>query len=139
MTKTMIILSLFSLTLGLAFVAGCESEAQTGALLGSGIGAGIGALAGGDSEAMLIGAAIGGGAGYMLGNEGDKKEAKAATDAEMASLRAQQNSVTIWITNSNNSKTSVTLRKSGPNYIGPNNEVYDHLPTEDDLRPLYGF
>ena len=38
----------------LPFFTGCESEAQTGALLGSGIGAGVGALAGGDTEATLI-------------------------------------------------------------------------------------
>ncbi len=122
--------SFFCLTL--VFSTGCESDAQTGALLGSGIGAGVGALAGGDTEATLIGAAVGGGAGYMLGNEGDKKK-------QSAQVQEQLNSVTIWITNSNGSKVPVKLRKSGPNYIGPRGEFYSTLPTEEQLRSVYGF
>lgn len=121
---------------GFVFVfAGCESEAQTGALLGTAIGAGVGALVGGDTKGALIGAAVGGGAGYMFGNEGDKK--KAATDR--ASIRAEQNVVTVWVTNSNGSKIPVRLVKNGPAYIGPRGETYSSLPSEDDLRPVYGF
>ena len=55
---------------------GCESDAQTGALLGAGIGALAGQAIGGDTGGTLIGAAAGGGIGYVLGNEGDKKKAK---------------------------------------------------------------
>ena len=120
---------------GSFFVGGCESDAQTGALLGTGIGAGVGALAGGDTEGTLIGAAVGGGAGYMLGNEGDKKKAAANRDA----IRDEMNYETVWITNSNGSKVPVKLRKSGPNYIGPRGETYATMPTEDQLRPVYGF
>jgi len=97
--------------------------------------AGIGALAGGGSEGTLIGAAVGGGAGYMLGNEGDKKN----TQAEMNNIRAEHNMVTVWITNSNGSKIPVKLRRSGPNFIGPRGETYQTMPTEDQLRPIYGF
>ena len=139
MAKVMMILVIVALSFGLAFVAGCESGSQTGALLGSGIGAGVGALAGGDTEATLIGAAVGGGAGYMIGNEGDKKKDRARTDAEIAALRAEQNTVTVWVTNSNGSKVPVKLIKQGAGYVGPRGEHYDNLPTQEQLRPIYGF
>lgn len=133
--KLTLILTTTVLSVALAFVVGCESDAQTGTAIGALAGAGIGALAGGDTEATLIGAAVGGGAGYILGNEGDKKK----THAEMENIRAEQQMVTVWITNSNGSKIPVKLRRSGPNYIGPRGETYSSLPTEDQLRPIYGF
>jgi len=72
--KLIIILMVVVVGLGLAFVAGCESDAQTGALIGTGIGAIAGQAIGGDTEATLIGAGVGAAGGYMLGNEGDKKK-----------------------------------------------------------------
>lgn len=131
MTSLLIIV----LSLSFVFVTGCQSDAQTGAAIGTVAGAGIGQLAGGDTEATLIGAAVGGGAGYMLGNEADKKKAR----EEMASIRSQLDVVTVWFTNSNGSKSSVNLIKDGPGYVGPRGEYYDTLPTEDQLRPVYGF
>ena len=122
-------------SLGLSFVTGCESDAQTGALLGTGIGAGVGALAGGDTEGTLIGAAVGGGAGYMLGNEGDKK--KAAADRE--SIRQEMNTIMVKVTNSNGSIIQVPIKRQGVGYVGPRGEYYTDLPTEDQLRPIYGF
>jgi len=128
-----IILTAIALNLCLMLVVGCESDAQTGALLGSAAGAGIGALAGGSTESTLIGAGVGGAVGYGLGNEGDKKK----TRAEIDSLRQQQNTVTVWVTNSNGSKSPIVLRKSGPTYIGPQGETYTSMPTEEQLRQLY--
>jgi len=52
--------------------AGCETDAQSGALIGAGIGALAGQAIGGDTEATLIGTAIGAGGGYVIGNESDK-------------------------------------------------------------------
>jgi len=115
---------------GLAFFAGCESDAQTGAAIGSLAGAGIGQLAGGDTESTLIGAAVGGGAGYMLGNEQDKKK----TQAEIQNVRKEMNTATINITNSNGSITQVKLRKQGVGYVGPKGEYYNQLPTEEQLK-----
>ncbi len=75
MTKKMItILLVFAVSLGLAFVAGCESDAQTGALIGAGVGAIAGQAIGGDTEGTLIGAGVGAAGGYMIGNESDKKK-----------------------------------------------------------------
>ena len=134
-SKLLVISTVAVASIAMAFFVGCESDAQTGALIGSGVGAGIGALAGGDTEATLIGAAVGGGAGYMLGNEGDKKK----TQQEIDSVRAEQNVVTVWITNTNGSQTSVRLLRDGPGYIGPKGERYPSMPTEDQLRQVYGF
>jgi len=130
-----IILMVAAVGFGLTFVVGCESDAQTGAALGAVAGAGIGQLAGGDTESTLIGAAVGGGAGYMLGSEGDKK--KAAADRDQ--IRREMNTVTVNITNSNGSISPVRLTKQGVGYVGPRGEYYDHLPTESELKPIYGF
>ncbi len=129
------ILMIVAVSLGSAFVAGCESGAQTGSVIGALAGAGIGQLAGGDTEATLIGAAIGGGVGYMLGNEGDKKNAQADRDY----LRQEMNTVLVKVTNSNGSIVQVPLRRQGVGYVGTAGEYYSTLPTEDQLRPVYGF
>ncbi|MBW8016805.1 MAG: hypothetical protein FVQ82_11510 [Planctomycetes bacterium] len=127
------------ISVAFSFIAGCENQAQTNALLGSALGAGIGAIAGGDSKGIAIGAAAGGGIGYLVGNEADKKKAAAEKNREMDDLRANQNTVTVWITNTNGSKIPVKLRKSGPNFLGPQGELYTSMPTEEQLRPVYGF
>ena len=119
---------------GLAVLGGCETEAQTGALIGSGVGAGVGALAGGDTEGTLIGAAVGGGIGYILGNEADKKK----TNVSQAPT-SQSGTETVWVSNSNGSKTPVKLKRDGSGYIGPKGERYSTRPTEEQLRQAYGF
>jgi len=75
MTKNLItILLVVAVGLGLAFVAGCESDAQTGALIGAGVGALAGQAIGGDTEGTLIGAGVGAAGRYIIGNEQDKKK-----------------------------------------------------------------
>ena len=69
-----IILMVVAVSLGLVFAAGCESDAQTGALIGTGIGALAGQAIGGDTESTLLGAGIGAVGGYMIGNESDKNK-----------------------------------------------------------------
>ena len=137
MTKGLVtILMVVAVSVGLAFMVGCESDAQTGAAIGSLAGAGIGQLAGGDTESTLIGAAVGGGAGYMIGAEGDKKKTKAEIDA----LRQEMNIITVNVTNSNGSITPVRLAKQGVGYVGPRGEYYNSLPTEEQLKQAgYGF
>ena len=113
------------------FAVGCETQGQSGALIGSGIGAGVGAIVGHQSghaaQGALIGGAVGGGTGYIVGNEADKKQ------------QQQTDSVLINIRNSNGSVSTVKLTRSGNGYIGPRGEFYDHLPTEAELKPVYGF
>jgi len=119
----------------LMFSAGCENDAQTGALLGTAIGAGAGQAIGRDTKSTLIGAGVGAAGGYIVGNERDKK--KAQTQADSPPPATEQ--VTVNITNSNGSVTPVRLQKRGAAYIGPKGEHYDHLPTEEELRGVYGF
>ena len=68
--------------LSLLATAGCESQGQTAALIGTGIGALAGQAIGGDTGATLVGAAVGGGIGYIIGNEKDKEHAKEMSQAQ---------------------------------------------------------
>ncbi len=120
---------------GVVFVAGCQSDAQTGSAIGALAGAGIGQLAGGSTEATLIGAAVGGGAGYMIGNESDKKQQQ----AQMYAMQDDMNSVIVNVANSNGSIVQVRLRRQGVGWVGTRGEYYPTLPTEGQLRPVYGF
>jgi len=138
MTKQLITVSIVvAISAGLVFVGGCESDAQTGAGVGVLGGALAGQLIGGDTKSTMIGAAAGAGAGYMIGNERDKKKERAKTQEELNQLRAEMNTVSVTITNSNGSKNQILLRKQGVGYVGPRGEYYDHLPTEQELIPLY--
>jgi hypothetical protein len=48
--------------------------------------------------------------------------------------------ITVWFTNSNGSKSAVTLTKAPytPGYTGPKGEYYPSMPTEEQLRMVYG-
>lgn len=71
--------------LGMMLLAGCRTDAQTGAAIGSGAGAGLGAIIGYQSGHGWEGAAIGAGAGllggYLIGNESDKQKLHPDYDA----------------------------------------------------------
>ena len=133
--KIMKISILVSLTASFIFAAGCQNDAQTGALVGSLAGAGIGQLAGRNTEGTLIGAAAGGGLGYILGNERDKQR----TVEQMHAIRTDMNTETVFVTNSNGSIVAVKLQKYGVGYLGSRGEYYSKLPTSEQLRPIYGF
>jgi hypothetical protein len=140
MSKHIVTFSIVAIaSIGLVFVAGCQNDAQTGAGVGVLGGALAGQLIGGDTKSTLIGAGVGAGAGYIIGNERDKKKAQARTDAEIGQLRSEMNNVSVNVTNSNGSTIQITLRKQGVGYVGPRGEYYDHLPTDEELRPIYGF
>jgi uncharacterized protein YcfJ len=144
------ILTVVGVSLGLALFCGCESDAQTGALIGTAAGAGIGQAIGHDTGSTLIGAGVGGGAGYMIGNESDKKKTQAEIDSlqqqnmqmqqQNSQMQQQMSTVTVNIMNSNGSITPVTLRREGAVYIGPRGETYPTMPTQEQLKQAgYGF
>ena len=120
---------------GMVAMAGCETAAQTGAAIGVLAGAGIGQAIGGNTEATVIGAAVGGASGYMIGNEEDKAQAR----WERRRIREEMDCVTVNVRNSNGSISQVRLRREGIGYVGARGEYYDHLPADDELRPVYGF
>lgn len=138
-TFLVVILLTAAMCFGIAAIGGCETQAQSDAAVGSLAGAGIGAIVGHQkgraAEGALIGGAVGGGTGYIVGNEQDKKKTK----AEMQNMQEEMNSVLVNITNSNGSVSQVRLVKQGVGYVGPRGEYYNHLPTQDELKPIYGF
>ena len=46
--------------------------------------------------------------------------------------------ITVWITNDNGSLIAVTLTRRLPGYTGPLGEYYPTMPTEEQLKILYG-
>src|SRR3954466_15539376 len=75
---------------------GCESKAQTGALVGAGGGALVGGAIGSLSHSRAgagaaIGAGVGALGGYLVGNEADKKDQKARDAAARDSARTSSN------------------------------------------------
>ncbi|MFC1635785.1 hypothetical protein ACFL5Z_13180 [Planctomycetota bacterium] len=83
-------------------------------------------------EGIAVGAAICG-VGQLLeeiDKESEKREEKHKEE------RAEQ--VIVEIHNSNGSITPVKLKKKGDTYMGPKGERYDGLPTEEQLKPIYG-
>jgi hypothetical protein len=54
-------------------------------------------------------------------------------------IRCEPTTITVWITNSNGSSTSVQLTRVGSWYRGPQGEYYASMPTNEQLRAVYGF
>jgi hypothetical protein len=54
-------------------------------------------------------------------------------------VATSMNYVTVNVSNSNGSISRVRLRRDGIGYVGTRGEFYDHLPTQDGPRPIYGF
>jgi hypothetical protein len=120
------------------------TQAQQGAAIGAAAGAGVGAMVGhnlgngaGDRDkGALIGGIVGSVLGYQLGSAKDTLDQQ---QSQIGQIQAQQNTTVIWITNSNGSRTPVTLRQSPSGmWIGPRGEYYIGLPTPEQLKP-YGF
>ncbi len=131
-----------SVVLSSVLVSGCEKKWQSGTLIGAGAGAAIGQAAGGNTEATLIGAGVGALAGGLIGgamdNSDEKKADEKKKDSAVASA-SDQNTVTVWLTNPNGSQTPVRLtRNADGSYTGPKGERYQTMPTEEQLKPVYG-
>ena len=120
----------------LVVVSGCtEAQSRTIEEGGASI---LGGLATGERfEDSLIKGAIQGGKGWMQGSREDQRNVQ--TQAEIDALRYQQNTEAFVIRNSNGSTSTIILRKDSAGYIGPKGERYATRPTEEQLRPVYGF
>ncbi|HEY7118753.1 MAG TPA: glycine zipper domain-containing protein [Tepidisphaeraceae bacterium] len=87
MKRAAVVVSVLSMGVLSAGLAGCQTNAGTGALIGGAAGAGIGAIVGHASHGHTAGgAAIGGAAGAiggaLIGNEMDKKEREEAHERD---------------------------------------------------------
>tara|TARA_B100001971_G_C18190192_1_gene538124 strand:- start:365 stop:787 length:423 start_codon:yes stop_codon:yes gene_type:complete len=137
-----IVLTICCLSLLLSGIIGCALPVTGDETADTAIGTGVlgaigGQIIGGDTESTLIGGAIGAGVGGMVGHQ--KKQQK-VTDERIDQLENQLSTVVVKVTNSNGSRIDVRLAKDGKGgYYGPNGENYSSLPTEDQLRPVYGF
>lgn len=132
------IVAVFGLVL--IIVSGCENQ-------GTATGAGIGAVGGGLIGSMLAkdgnrtsGALIGAGAGALIGGAvGHSKDTSNRQQAQINNLAEQANTTIVNVTNSNGSVTPVTLRRVGTQWVGQRGEYYNNLPTEEQLKSVYGF
>lgn len=105
------------------------SAAITGAI--------IGGIVGYQSEEPGEGAAVGAvlfGVGALLGEIDRQNEDGEDNDDD----DDDDEEVVFQIRNDNGSETPVVLKKKGSTYIGPNGELYDRLPAEEQLRQIYG-
>jgi uncharacterized protein YcfJ len=117
-----------------------------GAGIGAALGAAAGAVAGNNvkgiskTEGAVAGALVGGLLGGVMGNQRDAMDQQnESINARMTSMDQQMNTTVIHIQNSNGSTTPVILHRSGNDWIGPRGEVYQNLPTVEQLKPVYGF
>ena len=127
-----------------AALAGCTATEQ-GTATGAGVGGVLGGVVGhnlghgkGDrNKGALIGAGLGALVGNQMGRTTDRQN---ALEARVNNAEAAAQQETVWITNSNGSKSSVVLRKgSGDTWFGPKGESYNGKPTEAQLKAVYGF
>jgi hypothetical protein len=138
-----VILLAVSLVLGLC---GCCSENQNdcenglkitpiyAAAIGGGI---IGGIVGHQSDETKEGVAVGAvlfSVGQLLSQIDDMAHEEKEHEEENECAKP----VVIEIHNSNGSITPVKLKRDGSVYVGPKGERYEELPTEEQLKPIYG-
>tara|TARA_R110002096_G_scaffold104771_20_gene230776 strand:+ start:5299 stop:5700 length:402 start_codon:yes stop_codon:yes gene_type:complete len=118
-------------------IVGCESP-QSGTAVGAGTGALVGAIAGNNidglskAEGAIAGAVVGGVIGNVQGRQQGQIKA-------MQGEIAAQNQTVINVRNSNGSTTPVVLQRSGNGWQGPRGEIYETVPSESQLKSVYGF
>ena len=136
-SKKSVVLSIL-VVLMLSLCSGCRGL-MLSCIYGSAlVGGAMGGVIGYQSGEALAGALIG--AGILGTGELLKQTDQLAQQEEREKCREEgAEKVVVEVTNSNGSITPVELKKKGCAYIGPNGERYDELPSEEQLRPVYGF
>lgn len=130
------------------FVLGCAStdhnrSERYGTATGAAVGGVTGAIVGhnwgdGNTKDRATGAMIGTMAGAMVGNH--LGQSQDHTRNRIEALERQSSTTFITINNSNGSMTQVPLVHSGNGtYRGPRGEIYVGLPSQEQLKPVYGF
>jgi hypothetical protein len=136
--KAAAVVLVLSLVLGLC--GGCNegnSDMKLSPIYTSAIaGALIGGIVGYQSDEPGEGAAVGAvvlGVGELL-HQLDRDH----QEKEHKHREGSKEQVVVEIHNDNGSITPVKLRKEGDGYIGPKGERYEELPTQEQLKPIYG-
>jgi len=142
-TQTTAVALITSLLIGLGGGGCCESthdncgDFRLHPLFEEGIkGAIIGGIVGYQSHEEGEGAAIG--AGLFIVAELLQQIDRDQKEKERAYKKSRATTTIVEIHNDNGSITPVKLKKKDGSYIGPKGERYDQLPTEEQLKPLYG-
>ena len=136
--------NLLCVSIGILFViipcGGCGDQMRGSELYGATItGAIIGGIVGHQSDETEAGVAIGA-ALFCVGDLLGQMDRQADSQSNERKIKEEniKETYVIEIHNSNGSITPVTIRKKDNIYIGPKKEQYKELPTEEQLRPLYG-
>lgn len=113
--------------------AGMKGSEIYGKAIGGALIGGIIGYQSDEAEAgALMGAAIFGVGEFLhQADKLDKKEVKKSTNE-------CEEKIFVDVHNSNGSVTPVQLKKKDDVYIGPKGERYEELPTEEQLKPIYG-
>jgi|ETNmetMinimDraft_26_1059896.scaffolds.fasta_scaffold70688_2 outer membrane lipoprotein SlyB len=125
-------------------LTGCTTTQQgtaTGAVAGGALGAVVGNNLGSGSGDREKGALLGAAAGALLGNQiGQQKQRNQQLEQRLNTVEQQGQQQTVWIENSNSSKTPVILRRApGGMWVGPRGEYYSTMPSQEQLKKIYGF
>lgn len=116
----------------------CEDGMKLNPIYGAALtGALVGGVIGHQSDETGEGVAVGAvvlGVGELL-NQIDKQAHK---EWEHENADECTEPVVVEIHNSNGSITTVKIMKEGSVYIGPKGERYQEMPTEEQLKPIYG-
>ena len=152
-TKMMIIAVMIAAMLN---GSGCASGAlernrgmATGATIGAAVGTALGLMITNNAEGMknnrVEGGLIGGATGAVIGGLGGsmidtERENQARTEAQLQANAAAANTVIVQVPTSTGGMVQVPMaRHTIGFYHGPKGEVYQFLPTAEQLKPVYGF
>ena len=113
-------------------LGGCTTTEQavvTGAGVGAMVGHNFGDGSGDRDKGALVGAVLGG----MVGSQLEQQQ------RQMHHMQQQAATTTVWIDNSNGSRTPVRITQGpGGTWIGPRGEHYTSMPSPKQLKMLYG-
>jgi uncharacterized protein YcfJ len=129
-----------------AMLAGCATQQpmglkqKQGVVGGAALGGILGAIIGnniGDGNNQALGAAMGATLGGAAGSNYGRSQDQIGN--RISGMERQINTEVVTVTNDNGSTTSVMLQKlPGGGYRGPRGEEYSSLPTQAQLKPVYG-
>ena len=117
------------------------------ALFGALVGVIVGHQSNEDGAGAAVGAAIFGVEGLLEEIDANKTSKQVShyhdtcdqKTPDPTPVLSQGDKITIHITNNNGSTTPIELHRKDGFYVGPKGELYQELPTEEQLKAIYGF